>query len=201
MRELKVALLAGIAAVGLSASAYAVPTANGQIGFIPLGGVTINSTGINGATTFTMPSTNIVNDVPTTYLGSASSFYSDGTVSEGNSVTFDDSTLTYGATPTGTLLTIDGYTFDATSATWARSTATDEVSVYFLGTFDGAPTYQTGDASLSLSFNQSGGSGDVNYSATLSTPPAPDPVSVPEPATMAVLGAGMIGLLATRRRA
>ena len=45
-----------------------------------------------------------------------------------------------------------------------------------------------------------GGFLDVSLTSDLGGPPPPPPPSVPEPATLTLMGAGMIGLAAVRRR-
>lgn len=79
----------------------------------------------------------------------------------------------------------------------------DIVSFYALGTFTPSASgvlaaFTPGKASLTVSFNQTGGAGSVGGSYSLASPPSP----VAEPATwgMMIAGAGMAGAAVRRRR-
>ena len=90
------------------------------------------------------------------------------------------------------------YTFTSTSGVYQRSSITDSLAFLFQGTFsDSTHVLATQAASLSESFTQAAAGGLVGFSATFATPPA---VSTPEPATLAALGVGLLGLAAARRR-
>jgi uncharacterized membrane protein len=76
------------------------------------------------------------------------------------------------------------------------------VDIYAVGLFTPAgvlSAFDAGPMSLTASFTQTGGAGSaVSGSYTLSSPPAPPRIA--EPATLALLGAGLLGLAAVRRR-
>lgn len=91
-----------------------------------------------------------------------------------------------------------GYTFTSTTGSFQRSTITDSIAFLFQGTFtDSTSTLATQAASLSESFTQAASGGLIGFSAAFATPPV---VPTPEPATMAILGAGFLGLAVARRR-
>jgi hypothetical protein len=79
------------------------------------------------------------------------------------------------------------------------------LSGYALGTFTPSGIYSgfdSGLASLTLSFTQNGEGGAISGGFTLSTPPSPPPSVVPEPASWAMLiaGFGLTGAAMRRRR-
>lgn len=106
-----------------------------------------------------------------------------------------------------------GYKFVATSGIYtagntvgliAAGAGSQNINVTYVGTFSDTTNTTAFDTQLAVvqeNFGQSftGGNGSaISYSATFSTSPA---VAVAEPMSMAMLGMGVIGLIAVRRRA
>ena len=105
-----------------------------------------------------------------------------------------------------TLLDLTAGTFSLSNAVYgtfvssAMTIVTQNASfldVYFLGTYtpgSGIPGVDPGPASARVSINQSGES--LSEAITLNAPPA----GIPEPATMALMGGGLVGIAFLLRR-
>jgi hypothetical protein len=105
----------------------------------------------------------------------------------------DSLTLTFG--PTAQFL------FTSGSEQVTKSPVTHAVNYYFLGTFhDTTNTYDDAAASFTLTFTQSAPDSTITGGGTFSTPPAQNTFGTPEPATVALIGAALIGLAGMRRR-
>ncbi len=123
--------------------------------------------------------------------------------------------------PVGTTVALGGTTLDfANASTFSfTSAAVGDFTANSIHAFDQTPTsidlFITGlfspgtdfpagstaplGASENLAFTQTNG-GQISLSGTFASPPANSPVPVPEPFTVAIFGAGLVGLAGARRR-
>ncbi len=160
----------------------------------------IGSFGINGIT----PSIS-----PTSGLAGATSFTIASMSSNGNATggfaglpvgtTFTGSTFTLGS-PTGFTFTNSQFgTFTETAAPVLTSVGTTvgittSESFFLLGSFSGGVVGAATPASFTVSFTQNGGPGtSISSSGTIDIPPTGTAV-VPEPASMTMLGLGLVTL-------
>ena len=204
-----------VAAFGFAGAAQAAQL-NANVGFVPMGGSTtyVSSSNLQNATQLTLvgfpnAGVNMVNIVPTTYLGVTNDFYSGSlAVDAASYVTLTPTTISIpGALGTEyplasgtfqvTFTTASGpATFDATSyrKTSANANALD---LYLLGTTTGTG-FDPSPSQVLLNLNQVGGPPNAtNYSATFSSPPAG---RVPEPsAILGILAVAGVGAFARRK--
>jgi hypothetical protein len=207
----KNSVLAGVAILAFTAaSASAATIANATFTFSNLGDITYDPAGgaLTGATSVTISSTEIINGIPTSYLGNPNDFYTGGStpLSLGDSIAFDDYTLdlTFSSLPVVTFPGSDRFTFTATAGQKSTSNAaggTSFLNVYYSGTFhDTLGTYTDAPASIAMTFTQTGGpTGGVGMVASFATPPEP-PNTVPEPTTTVLIGTAFVGLGFLRRK-
>jgi hypothetical protein len=211
--------------LAISSPGFGGTIANGTFGFSSIGGLITYTPGgsILNAASIMIPTPNAgsgcglamnvceqITSIPPTYLTVQNDFAAGGNspLNLNDDVTFDSYAfdLTFVALPVFhfTSQNSDRFTFTATGGlknTVALANS-DFLNVAYSGMFsDSQGFYNIAPGSLSLTFTQTGGStGAVTYSGTFATPPLPG-TSVPEPATMAMMGGALIGLgLVGRKR-
>jgi hypothetical protein len=206
------------ATLAFSSVSFAGIVANGSFSFTNTGGLITYAPATPGllinATTVSIPAPTAtgglcpgiceeINTIPPTYLAAQNDFAAGGNtpLAINQSVSFNNYTfdLTFSSLPLFFFTTENGnrFTFQATFGQKGTATIgnTDFLNVSYNGFFtDSLGLYNPGSASLSLSFNQTGGAtGAVAYSGTFATPPQPGS-GIPEPTTMAMLGSALVAL-------
>ncbi len=167
-------------AAGAVSQANALPTFNQTFSANAASGVS----GDNGTPlTITLGSNQVVNQLITNDLG----------LSIGNALTWSVSTVT--STTSGFTVTIGALTFTETGYVSGFQNGVAGSGLTFNGDFS-ETGYQTESGTLNVGFS-AGLENSTNYSAFFNVTA---PATVPEPISMSILGLGVAGLAAARRR-
>lgn len=178
--------------LGLAAS-NARADFNGSFG-LNAASITINGSSINTSTTFTISSFSGDGNTTGSFMGMvpAGTAFSGSTINLASATAFTTSNPSLG-------------TFTETAAPVVTTSSGNVETFYILGMYVGGPVGSTPiQASFTFSMTQTGGSGNsISGSGTMSVPSLLAPSSVPEPASLTMLGLGIaaVGGFLRRRRA
>jgi hypothetical protein len=205
-------LAAGLAVAGSAVANAALISPNGSFAGALIGG-TVTTTYTPGAWELGTTTTNVtittgsrvISGAADPYLGHPNNMSSvnGGPVTIGDAFSVSNSSyniVTGAVTPF--TVSFDGFTFNLDHEV-VTSRQNGNIGLAFIGSLTGAAAgYSTGlPVDFSVGLTESGPTGAIGVAYSIDTPINPTIAAlVPEPATMAMFGMGLLGLVAVRRR-
>ena len=185
---------AGVAlAVAMAPGAANATAINGSASLSGLGTILAYTTTAETTQTFDLTQAAVI-VIPTLEIGSATGTFTTPTDFTGSTISNFTLNLSSPLTNTATF-TSGGSTLDINGLTFydVISRTTNNLDIYLLGNVD-ETGYTSGSGDIRLSFNVSGVPGNFSIGGGGSLASPPTPIQTPEPASLAVLAVGLLGL-------